>query len=268
MKAEKKVRTYTRRTKSGKTVTVKAHTAKYEAADKKDAAKKKGAGKELEERKKKSKVENLFDKEEEKKILDEGKTTKKADSTKSVLKGNSKLHRWFKESPKAFSKVSVQKSRMSGDYHIHLADGSGQVYDSKEAANKDAKLLRSMYKEWSAKRPKPKGPPARESVSINVGTKEALRRLKAVRKPATKKSTPTKVDTGKSVMNLPTKGIPAYPVKSEWGRMSARQIKNAKEIMEQTGISKKEAIKSVMETPKRAKESGRRRPLPKRRGRV
>lgn len=198
----------------------------------------KGAGKELEERKKKSKVENLFDKEEEKKVLDKGKTTKKADSTKSVLKGNSKLHRWFKESPKAFSKVSVQKSRMSGNYHIHLADGSGQVYDSKEAANKDAKLLRSMYKEWSAKRPKTKGPLA-------------------------KKSTPTKVDAGKSVMNLPTKRIPSYPVKSEsWGRMSARQIRNAKSIMEQTGVSQKEAIKSVMSSkPQKGeigyKESGR-----------
>lgn len=48
MQAEKKVRSYTRRTKSGKIVTVKAHTAKYEAADKKDATKKKGAGKEFE----------------------------------------------------------------------------------------------------------------------------------------------------------------------------------------------------------------------------
>lgn len=54
MQAEKKVKSYTRRTKSGKTVTVKAHTAKYEAADKKDAAKKKGAGKELEDKKKTS----------------------------------------------------------------------------------------------------------------------------------------------------------------------------------------------------------------------
>lgn len=66
-------------------------------------------------------------------------------------------------------------------------------------------------------------------------------------------------------MNLPTKGIPAYPVKAQWGRMSARQIKNAKEIMERTGISKKEAIKAVMEIPKRAKGSVKRRPLPKRR---
>lgn len=57
MQAEKKVKSYTRRTKSGKTVTVKAHTAKYEAADKKDAAKKKGAGKELEDKKKTSIVE-------------------------------------------------------------------------------------------------------------------------------------------------------------------------------------------------------------------
>ena len=329
MQAEKKVRSYTRRTKSGKTVTVKAHTAKYEAADKKDAAKKKGAGKELEDKKKtsivgKPELETPFTKDEfkewyegtgsaadkkvakalrkqlgrsgyrkfedeaidnytsrghlsmfkklgsmggdkrkpvrakndtfypkytdrgdtkknlaeekrqwanhynetksesarkgyiqalnrykgigggkltatEKAMLADGasskkptvsKTTEKTDSAKSVLKGNSKLHRWFKESPKAFSKVSVQKSRMSGNYHIHLADGSGQVYDSKEAANKDAKLLRSMYKEWSAKRPKPKGPPARESVSINVGTKEALRRLKAYSSKRKSQGTP------------------------------------------------------------------------------
>lgn len=54
MKKEKKIRTYQRRTKSGKLVTVKAHTAKYDAAEKaKELAKKKGAGDELEERKKK-----------------------------------------------------------------------------------------------------------------------------------------------------------------------------------------------------------------------
>lgn len=49
MQAEKKVRSYTRRTKSGKTITVKAHTARYEAADKKEATKGKGSGKEIEE---------------------------------------------------------------------------------------------------------------------------------------------------------------------------------------------------------------------------
>lgn len=54
MKKEKKVRTYQRRTKSGKTVTVRAHTASYEAAEKaKEAAKKKGAGDELSDRKSK-----------------------------------------------------------------------------------------------------------------------------------------------------------------------------------------------------------------------
>lgn len=48
MKKEKKIKAHTRRTKSGKTITVKAHTAKYDAADElKKAAKKKGAGDEL-----------------------------------------------------------------------------------------------------------------------------------------------------------------------------------------------------------------------------
>lgn len=74
MKKEKQVRSYKRRTKSGKTVTVKAHTAKYEAADEKakEVSKKPGAGKELEERKKKPvQLETPFGKEEEKKVLDE-----------------------------------------------------------------------------------------------------------------------------------------------------------------------------------------------------
>lgn len=48
MKKEKKIKAHTRRTKSGKTITVKAHTAKYDAAEElKKAAKKKGAGDEL-----------------------------------------------------------------------------------------------------------------------------------------------------------------------------------------------------------------------------
>lgn len=53
MKKEKTIRTYQRRTKTGKVVTVKQHTAKYDAAEAmKEAAKKKGAGDELENLKK------------------------------------------------------------------------------------------------------------------------------------------------------------------------------------------------------------------------
>lgn len=48
MKKEKQVKAYQRRTKSGKVATVKAHTAKYDAADKAaEVAKKKGAGEEF-----------------------------------------------------------------------------------------------------------------------------------------------------------------------------------------------------------------------------
>ena len=53
MKKEKTVKTHTRKTKSGKTVTVKQHTAKYDAADQaRDIVKKAGAGAELEKVKK------------------------------------------------------------------------------------------------------------------------------------------------------------------------------------------------------------------------
>lgn len=57
MKKEKTVKTHTRKTKSGKTVTVKQHTAKYDAAEQaKDIVKKAGAGAEL-ERVKKAKMQ-------------------------------------------------------------------------------------------------------------------------------------------------------------------------------------------------------------------
>ena len=54
MQKEKSVKSYTRRTKSGKTVVVHAYKAKYDAAEemRKALAKKEGAGKELANRKK------------------------------------------------------------------------------------------------------------------------------------------------------------------------------------------------------------------------
>ena len=94
MKKEKQVRSYKRRTKSGKTVTVKAHTAKYEAADEKakEASKKPGAGKELEERKKKPvQLEIPFGKEEEKKVLDEVKDDEKKSSKKKTSSKGTRL---------------------------------------------------------------------------------------------------------------------------------------------------------------------------------
>lgn len=94
MKKEKKVRQYTRKTKSGKTVIVKAHTVKYDAVDKaKEIAKKKGAGEELEERKKKKPIqlEIPFDKEEEKKVLDEVKGVEVSKMTGASLTRDAKL---------------------------------------------------------------------------------------------------------------------------------------------------------------------------------
>lgn len=61
MKKEKTVKTYQRRTKSGKVVTVRQHTAKYDAAEKAmEAAKKKGAGDELKARMSKLHMKELL----------------------------------------------------------------------------------------------------------------------------------------------------------------------------------------------------------------
>lgn len=178
MKKEKTIRTYQRRTKSGKVVTVRQHTASYDAAEKlREMAKKKGAGKELEDRKSKgmpdpslpleqyldelskrkkgSEAEDSADVSKEAKKGAEKKTTKKVRSVGSGTKVDKQTKAWFNSSPSSFSKVKVSKDKFG--WRIDLSDGSGQVYDSKEAAQKDAKLLRGMYKEWKGSSKGPNG---------------------------------------------------------------------------------------------------------------
>lgn len=224
MKKEKTIRTYQRRTKSGKVVTVRQHTASYDAAEKlREMAKKKGAGKELEDRKskgmpdpslpleqyldelskrkKESGAEDSADVSKEAKKGDEKKTTKKARPVGSGTKVDKQTKAWFNSSPSSFSKVKVGKDKFG--WRIDLSDGSGQVYDSKEAAQKDAKLLRGMYKEWKGSSKGPKG------------------------------STPTKTSTSSSASS------PAFTAAEfkEWyrGTGSAADKKVAKALREQLG---------------------------------
>ena len=164
MKKEKQVRSYKRRTKSGKTVTVKSHTAKYEASDKaKEISKKEGAGKELEERKKKPvQLEISFDKEEEKKVLDDVKETDKKEFTKKPAeKKTTKKVRpvgsGTKEpTPKRKSEAKVAKTTASKPATSELAftaaefkewyRGTGSAADKKVAKALRAQLGRSGYR--------------------------------------------------------------------------------------------------------------------------
>lgn len=148
MKKEKQVKSYQRRTKSGKVVTVKAHTAKYDAAEKaKEAAKKKGAGKELEDKfgKKKMPDPNLSMNE----YLDELKkgNSKKESEVKEAAKKESK-----NKTPKV-KKDTTNKSNISGQaftaaefkewYH-----GTGSAADKKVAKALRVQLGRSGYRKF------------------------------------------------------------------------------------------------------------------------
>lgn len=164
MKKEKQVRSYKRRTKSGKTVTVKAHTAKYEASDKaKEVSKKEGAGKELEERKKKPvQLEIPFGKEEEKKVLDEVKeTAKKESSKKPAEKKTTKKVRPVGSgtngpTPKRKSEAKVTKTTASKPATSEPAftaaefkewyRGTGSAADKKVAKALRAQLGRTGYR--------------------------------------------------------------------------------------------------------------------------
>lgn len=155
MKKEKQVKSYQRRTKSGKMVTVRAHTAKYEAADKsKEVAKKKGAGKELEERKKKPvQMEIPFGKEEEKKVLDEVKETAEKKTAKKVRPVGSGTNG---PTPKRKSQAKVTKTTASKPATSEPAftaaefkewyRGTGSAADKKVAKALRAQLGRSGYR--------------------------------------------------------------------------------------------------------------------------
>lgn len=155
MKKEKKVRQYTRKTKSGKTVIVKAHTAKYDAADKaKEIAKKKGAGEELEERKKKKptqlEIPFDFDKEEEKKVLDEIKDTEKKASKKvrPVGSGTNGPTPKKKSEEKATKKTKAETSEpaFTAAEFKEWYRGTGSAADKKVAKALRAQLGRAGYR--------------------------------------------------------------------------------------------------------------------------
>lgn len=108
MQKEKQVKSYTRRTKSGKTVTVRAHTAKYDAAEevKKALAKKKGAGDELEDKKSK-KAMDLIDE------LKDLHAKEKVDKTSSEITADD-YKAWYhwdvNNDPKNKTALKVQKA--------------------------------------------------------------------------------------------------------------------------------------------------------------
>lgn len=263
MKAEKKVRTYTRRTKSGKTITVKEHTAKYEAADKKDAAKKEGAGKELEERKKKSEWGKMSAKQikDAKDIMEQTGVSQK-EAIKSVMsykpqKGEIGYKESGRRSPHARGRKTTTQKATSKDSKVVTATsvdaqlkklglrmyrtstGGIEIYktgDRKSLKNlvagvhyngrhigfggnnekvNEAKYRAALTKifsggvtEKSSKKPITKKTTIHKEVSSGDGGTSTKSK-----RSLSKKSTPSKIDVGKSVMNLPTKGIPTYPVR-------------------------------------------------------
>lgn len=141
MKKEKQVKSYQRRTKSGKVVTVKAHTAKYDAAEKaKEAAKKKGAGKELEDKfgKKKMPDPNLSMNE----YLDELKKGKKSGSNEAANED---------EKTQRSSLSSLEKKLTSKENRVTPKDKKPMVQTTKSSAKPTSSgpaFTASEFKEW------------------------------------------------------------------------------------------------------------------------
>lgn len=140
MRKEKQVKSYQRKTKSGKLVTVKAHTAKYDAAEKaKSASHKKGAGTELAVRKNKMPDYNLKMEEylEELKKHSKGDSDRvKKDTTDSVSK-------------KEASKKEVKKKRPVGGGTTGLEPKTKKREVKSPAKKKGLSgISASDFKEW------------------------------------------------------------------------------------------------------------------------
>lgn len=159
MKKEKKIKTYQRKTKSGKVVTVKAHTAKYDAAEKaREAAKKKGAGDELDYRKKmpdpRLSMNEYLDelKKRSKEMTEEAKekVAEKEAPKKTTKKSTTKE---TKKEPKKETK-KVSKETKSTEPAFTAAEfkewyrGTGSATDKKVAKALRAQLGRSGYRKF------------------------------------------------------------------------------------------------------------------------
>lgn len=177
MKKEKKVRTYQRRTKSGKTITVRAHTASYEAADKaKEAAKKKGAGDEFsskvkkgeewklpmnefleklkEERAKKREDEKPKKVEDEKPKKKSEKTEKKTSAKKTTKKRtvgtgtNGPEPKKKATTKKTATKADTSEPAFTRDEFKEWYRGTGSAADKKVAKALRKQLGRSGYRKF------------------------------------------------------------------------------------------------------------------------
>lgn len=149
MKKEKKVRTYQRRTKSGKTITVRAHTASYEAAEKaKEAAKKKGAGEELSSKVRKGEEWKLPMDEFLKKLKEE-RAQKRDEETKKVEDEKPKKKSEKKTEKKTPAKKTTKKRTVGTG--TNGPEPKKKATTKKTATKADASepaFTRDEFKEW------------------------------------------------------------------------------------------------------------------------
>lgn len=159
MKKERTVRTYQRRTKTGKVVTVRQHTAKYDAAEKaKEVSKKEGAGKELEAKRNKMPNPNLpMDeyleelkkrKQEVKEESEKDTTPKKVRPVGSGTNGPEPKKKKSEKEPKSTkaSKPTTSEPAFTAAEFKEWYRGTGSAADKKVAKALRAQLGRSGYR--------------------------------------------------------------------------------------------------------------------------
>lgn len=162
MKKEKQVKTYQRRTKSGKVVTVKAHTAKYDAAEKaKEAAKKKGSGSELAA--KKGSVKEAIS----------SRSKKEAELIREQLEkyGGKKGKEIAKEEPKTSAKKATTKKtteKAPSKKKISRPVGSG----TNGPENKSSGVSSAEFKAWYHDPKSKEGKAAAKKLKEQVGAEK------------------------------------------------------------------------------------------------
>lgn len=244
MKKEKKIRTYQRRTKSGKMVTVKAHTAKYDAAEHaRELAKKKGAGDELEERKKKKtpQLELPFDENSDKDALNEVKEVEKKETKKSTKADTPKKE----AKPKTTTKTKATDSKTSEPAFTAAEfkewyQGTGSAADKKVAKALRAQLGRAGYKKLE------------DEAIDSYSARGHLSMFKRVSAPTTDKaSKPTKATSTEPKPKAKSKGGKGVNV----GEGKPKSKKTEPDPWEEHVKSQVSALKHLERTTARLEES-------------
>lgn len=283
MKKEKSVKTYQRRSKSGKMVTVRAYSAKYDAAEAaKKSSKKKGAGEELDSVKKKKSLlseakkaakeeKNSIQKQEEetkygRELSKEERKPKKAKETVSR-----NLRTKTPKEGRKVPKVNTPKTTFTSDEYKAWYHWDQEGDPKNKAANKVAKELRakmgrSAYNKYFNEMSDKYSPRGHSGAFKKLGIISNAGDTSSTKKVSAKQAPPKKINLSKDedvaalkkIVTNQTRKSMGYGAPAEWWDKQKAKTAALRKSLRNKGVSTaeiKEMEKSFAKEYRKSKET-------------